>query len=56
VQVAYESGVRVFLELEPGTALARLARDIIPDVAARSVEEFKTLSGVSDWVSRRLER
>lgn len=56
VQVAYESGVRVFLELEPGTALAHLARDIIPDVAARSVEEFKTLSGVSDWVSRRLER
>lgn len=54
VQVAYESGVRVFLELEPGTALARLVREIIPDVAARSVEEFKTLSGVSDWVSRRL--
>lgn len=50
MQAAYEAGARVFLELAPGTALARLIRDAMPDVAVRSIEEFKTLAGVVDWV------
>jgi [acyl-carrier-protein] S-malonyltransferase len=56
MQVACESGARVFLELEPDTALARLLRDVMPDVAVRSVKEFKTLAGVVEWVCRSLER
>lgn len=56
MQVACESGARVFLELEPDTALARLMRDVMPDVVVRSVKEFKTLAGVVEWVCRSLER
>ncbi|MET0290623.1 MAG: malonate decarboxylase subunit epsilon [Pseudoxanthomonas sp.] len=51
MQQALERGARVFLELGPGAALSKMAREIAPDCQARSVEEFKSLQGVADWVS-----
>jgi [acyl-carrier-protein] S-malonyltransferase len=47
---AAEMGCSVFLELGPGTALARMAAEAMPGAAARSVAEFRTLEGVARWV------
>lgn len=47
---AAEMGCSVFLELGPGTALARMAAQAMPGAAARSVAEFRTLEGVARWV------
>ncbi|HVO88467.1 MAG TPA: acyltransferase domain-containing protein [Casimicrobiaceae bacterium] len=52
----YERGCRVFLELGPGRALARMARERFDDVEARSVEEFRDpIATVPAWVRQRLE-
>jgi [acyl-carrier-protein] S-malonyltransferase len=49
----YERGCRVLLELGPGNALARIAREFLPDdVDARSVSEFRSLDGVMSWLRR----
>lgn len=56
METAYESGCRVFLELGPGAALARMVRDAYPDVAVRSVDEFHSLEGVAGWVLRKMEQ
>ncbi|MCS4229514.1 [acyl-carrier-protein] S-malonyltransferase [Stenotrophomonas maltophilia] len=50
MQQAVERGARVFLELGPGSALSRLARELHPQLQARSVEDFHTLEGVAEWV------
>jgi [acyl-carrier-protein] S-malonyltransferase len=44
----------LFLELPPGRALSQMLRDQFPDVEARAVEEFRSLDGARDWLSRRL--
>lgn len=49
-----ERGCSVLLELGPGSGLARMARDRMPDIPARSVAEFNSLNGVLDWVAREL--
>lgn len=48
---AVERGARVFLELGPGNALARMIGNGFDGCQARSVEDFKTLGGVGDWVA-----
>ncbi len=48
---AVERGARVFLELGPGGALARMLRDGFPGCEARAVEDFQTLEGVAEWVA-----
>lgn len=48
---AVERGARVFLELGPGNALARMIGAGFDACQARSIEDFKTLDGVSDWVA-----
>ncbi|WP_126947418.1 malonate decarboxylase subunit epsilon [Xanthomonas sp. BRIP62418] len=53
---AAERGARVFLELGPGSALARMARDIVPGCEARSVEDFHSTQGVVEWVHAACER
>ena len=50
MEQAVERGARVFLELGPGSALSRLARELQPQLQARSVEDFHTLEGVVEWV------
>lgn len=52
LDAAYERGCRSFLELGPRCALARMVRERFPEVAARSVAEFKTLTGAAAWVER----
>jgi len=49
----YELGCRVMLELPPGRALSRMARERFDDVEARAVEEFSSASAVAQWVARR---
>jgi len=52
LDMLYERGCRVFLELGPGRALARMAQARFADADARSVEDFRSLEGVSSWLSR----
>jgi [acyl-carrier-protein] S-malonyltransferase len=52
LDTAQEMGCRVFLELGPGNALSRMMREAYPEAAARSVEEFRSLDGVAEWVAR----
>ena len=47
---AVERGGKVFLELGPGSALSRRVRELHPQLQARSVEDFRTLEGVREWV------
>jgi [acyl-carrier-protein] S-malonyltransferase len=53
---AAELGCTVFLELGPGSALARMAAELLPGAAARSVADFRTADGAAGWVLDRLER
>lgn len=52
----FERGARVFLQLGPGTALARMVASSYPCCEVRAVEEFKHLEGAADWVHGALER
>lgn len=47
---AWERGARVFLELGPGNALARMIGPEFDGGQARSVEDFNSLDGVREWV------
>ena len=50
----FERGCRLFLELGPGGALSRLARERLGvDVETRSVSEFRSLDAVAAWLQRR---
>jgi [acyl-carrier-protein] S-malonyltransferase len=53
---AMEMDCRVFLELGPGCALARMARELSSEIAARSVQEFRSLEGVTEWVAKQVSR
>ncbi|MCL1499749.1 malonate decarboxylase subunit epsilon [Xanthomonas nasturtii] len=53
---AAERGARVFLELGPGSALARMAREVLPACEARSVDDFHSTEGVVEWVNAACER
>lgn len=48
----YERGCRVFLELGPGRALARMTQARYADVQARAVDDFRSLDGVAAWLSK----
>jgi [acyl-carrier-protein] S-malonyltransferase len=54
LDVLFERGCRLFLELGPGGALSRMARERLgADVEARSVSEFRSLDAVAAWLQRR---
>jgi len=53
---AYERGARVFLQLGPGNALARMVASDYPCCEVRAVEEFQSLDGAAGWVRGALER
>lgn len=55
LQSAYERGVRVFLELGPGRALANMASKAFPDSEARSVDDFHSVDGIRQWLEQRLQ-
>jgi [acyl-carrier-protein] S-malonyltransferase len=50
----FERGCRIFLEVGPGRALARIARERLEGVEARSVEDFGSLEAAAMWVRQRL--
>ncbi len=50
-----EAGVDTVLELGPGHTLARNAREALPDARVRSFDEFHGLTGVQDWLRKRLD-
>lgn len=52
LDMLYERGCRVFLELGPGRALARMTQARFNDVDARSVEDFRSLDGVVSWLAK----
>jgi len=52
IDACVESGVTAFLELGPGRALAEMAAAAYPSLPSRSVEDFKSLQGVRDWLAR----
>jgi len=55
MQQAFERGARVFLQLGPGMALARMVAAAYPCCQVRAVEEFQHLDGAAAWVHRALE-
>lgn len=54
LDAAQERGSRVFLELGPGDALARMARERFPQLAIRSVADFRGVDGAAAWVNKSL--
>jgi [acyl-carrier-protein] S-malonyltransferase len=51
---AAELGCTVFLELGPGGALAKMAAELLPEAAVRSVADFRSVAGIARWVERAL--
>ncbi|OZI30815.1 hypothetical protein CAL29_22820 [Bordetella genomosp. 10] len=49
---AYERGARCFLELGPGRALSDMASHMGNGVEARSVDDFRTVDGVREWIRK----
>ena len=49
---AVEAGASAFLELGPGRALAEMAAGAHPGVPARSLDDFRSAEGVTDWLRR----
>lgn len=52
LRACIESGATAMLELGPGRALAEMAASTWPDIPARSLEDFRTLDGVRDWLRK----
>jgi len=50
-----EAGVTVALELGPGAALARMLQSRHPQIACRSVSEFRSLDGIHSWLGRQID-
>jgi len=46
-----EYGADRVLELGPGHALATMARSALPEARVHALEEFRSISGVVDWLS-----
>lgn len=47
-----EAGATAFLELGPGRALADMAAGAYPEIPARSLDDFRSVRGVLDWLTR----
>lgn len=54
LEAARERGCRLFLELGPGDALARMAHERFPELAVRSVADFRGVDGAASWVHKNL--
>ncbi|GBQ98556.1 acyl transferase domain-containing protein [Acetobacter nitrogenifigens DSM 23921 = NBRC 105050] len=52
LQGCRESDAQVILELGPGSALTRMARAALPDIPARSIDDFHGMEGVRQWLLR----
>jgi [acyl-carrier-protein] S-malonyltransferase len=47
-----EAGVDAFLELGPGRALVTMAASAYPCIPARSLDDFRSIDGVRQWLKR----
>jgi [acyl-carrier-protein] S-malonyltransferase len=56
MDAAAEAGITVALELGPGAALARMLQARHPQIACRSVADFRSLDGIVAWLGRHVER
>ena len=56
LEEAFSYGCRVFLELGPGDSLARMTREVLSGVEARSVSEFHDLYAVGKWITTVMHR
>jgi [acyl-carrier-protein] S-malonyltransferase len=52
LQGCVEAGASTFLELGPGRALSEMATSAYPGIPARSLEDFRTLTGARTWLAR----
>ena len=52
LEACREYGADHVLELGPGHALATMARSAWPEARVHALEEFRTIEGVRDWLSR----
>lgn len=50
-----EAGITIALELGPGTALSRMLSQRHPQIACRSVCEFRSAAGVAGWIERHFD-
>ncbi|AWB25860.1 acyl transferase [Methylobacterium currus] len=50
LEACREYGADTVLELGPGHALATMARDAMPGARVHALDEFRTASGVADWL------
>ena len=50
-----ESGISYVLELGPGSALSRMLQARYPQIACRSIADFRSLEGVVHWIQRQNE-
>jgi [acyl-carrier-protein] S-malonyltransferase len=55
MDAASEAGISYALELGPGNALTRMLQNRHPHINTRSVADFRTLDGISKWLSRAAE-
>jgi len=52
LQACVEAGATAFLEFGPGRALSNMASGAYPNVAARSLDDFKSLQGARAWLAK----
>jgi [acyl-carrier-protein] S-malonyltransferase len=50
MQSCQSANITKALELGPGSALARLMREVMPEGTVHSLSEFRSLSGVEQWL------
>ncbi|WP_343729713.1 acyltransferase domain-containing protein [Duganella sp.] len=55
MDAAAEAGITVALELGPGAALSHMLQNRHPQIATRSVADFRTLDGIRKWLERACE-
>lgn len=56
LQSCVEAGATAFLEFGPGHALSAMAEGVWRDIPARSLEDFRSLSGARTWLARHDDR
>jgi [acyl-carrier-protein] S-malonyltransferase len=56
LEACMEAGATSFLELGPGRALSQMVEGAYPDVATRSLDEFRTLQGARAWLASHASR
>ncbi|MCJ2091736.1 acyltransferase domain-containing protein [Methylobacterium sp. J-072] len=52
LEACREYGADRVLELGPGHALATMARTALPDARVHALEEFRSITGVTDWLAQ----